>query len=78
MFCLDKSAAADKAVRSQCCHVVGAIISESAGQENVEFPDGLSDRIVEVMLPRLQDKASDSINVPLYWMHHGMEDSHCH
>lgn len=53
-FLLERSVAADKAVRFRCCQIVGAVWAEMRSEQ--ERPMELADRVVEVLLPRLRDK----------------------
>ena len=55
-FLLTRSAAADKAVRFRCCQLLGGMTTEYSQRLNV--PEEEIDRVVDVLLPRLQDKAS--------------------
>ena len=55
-FLLTRSAAADKAVRLRCCQLLGGMMTEYSQRLHVQEEE--IDRVVDVLLPRLQDKAS--------------------
>lgn len=55
-FLLARSAAADKAVRLRCCQLLGGMMTEYSQRLHVQEEE--IDRVVDVLLPRLQDKAS--------------------
>ncbi|CAM9724864.1 unnamed protein product, partial [Laminaria digitata] len=55
-FLLTRSAAADKAVRFRCCQLLGGMMAEYSQRLHVQEEE--FERVVDVLLPRLQDKAS--------------------
>lgn len=56
-FLLARSAAADKAVRFRCCQLLGGMTTEYTQRPLMSEEE--HDRVVDMLLPRLQDKASD-------------------
>lgn len=56
-FLLEHSGAADKGVRFRCCQLLGRVTTEFSQIEGME--EEHLDRVVRVMLPRLQDKVLD-------------------
>lgn len=53
-FLVERSGAADKAVRYRCCQLLG--VWAIMWKQDEELPSTLADYVVLKMLPRLQDK----------------------